>query len=537
MIHRLFCVFALAILVPFLETSENVRASAIAQPQTDLLYSTFFGGNGGDWIHDIAVDQSGNAYLTGATCSTDFPTTENAYDREVLGCDAFLVKFDATNTLIFSTVIGGTEENGGDGYGEYGDAIALDANGAVYIAGATNAEDFPTTPDAYDRTMDGYGDAFVAKFDTNGQLVYSNLIGGGSDAGYGTDWATDIVVNADGEAYITGVTYATNFPTTDNAYDKTYGGRGDAFLAKLDAAGTEMLYGTYLGGRSWEQANALALDASNNPIVVGTTSSRKFPTTRNAFQKKLHKRKCGGQPCGDAFVTKFNDATGGLVYSTLLGGARRDFAMAVAVNQDDAVFLTGFTQSRNFPVTQNSFDTTYNGKGYYSDDVFVLKLNPDASALEYSTFLGGAWYEAGRAIALDANGAAYVTGYTTSEEFPTTPGAFDRKCNSGCSGLLDGFFVKLDAHGNQLQYGTFLGGGGYDGTIVTRSKEPHQEIQNADPGHDWGSGIVVDENGVVSVGGGTKSDDFPTTPDAFDSEMGSYADGFLLKLFPSTQQH
>lgn len=537
MIRRSLCVFELVVFVFWLGISDNPGARALAQTESGLLYSTFFGGNGGDGISDIAVDHNGNTYLTGVTCSTDFPTTDNAYDRDVRGCDAFVAKFDAANSLIFSTVIGGRETNGGDGYGEYGSAVTFDASGAVYIAGATNAKNFPTTPNAFDRTMDGYGDAFVAKFDSNGQLLYSTLIGGGSDAVYAPDWGTDIAVNANGQVDLTGVTHSSNFPTTDNAHDKTYGGNGDAFLVRLNAAGSAVLYGTYLGGRAREQANGIALDASNNPIVTGMTGSRKFPRTKNAAQKKFHKKKCGGEFCGEAFVTKFDGITGALIYSTLIGGRNREEGQAIAADATGAVFVTGFTKSRNFPVTANSFDTTYNGEGYYGDDVFVLKLNPDASALEYSTFLGGAWYEAGRAITLDAAGAAYVTGYTTSEEFPTTPDAFDRKCNSGCSWLLDAFFVKLDAQGSLLQYGTFLGGGGYDGTIVTRIKEPQQEIQKADPGHDWGNGIAVDENGVVFVAGGTKSSNFPTTPDAFDSELGSYADGFFLRLFPATQQH
>ncbi len=514
-----FRLLALGLLSLFTSLAYSIHVPR-AFAKSDLTYSTFFGGDSADGVNDVVRDADGHLYVTGLTCSQDFPTTPGAFDRTVNGCDAFVAKFDASNALLFSTVIGGTEENGGDGFGEYASAIALDAEGNAYITGGTNASDFPTTANAFDTSFGGWGDAFVAKFDAQGKLLYSTFVGGAQADG--SEWANAIAVNAKGEAYVTGRTSSADFPTTATGYDREYGGgwSGDAFLAKLDASGSQLLYGSFFGDVSTDEGTALALDANRNVYVAGTTFSESFPTTPNAFQQKFHKHKCGAERCSEIFVLKLNATDDSLAYSTLIGGGRNDSSSAMAVDGNGKVYVTGETRSKNFPVSVGAYDTTYNGEGYFGEDAFILKLNADGSALEYSTFLGGKSYEAGSALMVDARGSVYVAGYTTSENFPTTRGAFDRKCNSGCAWLVDGFFVKLNPRGTRLRYATFVGGGGYDGTMASKG----------DGGHDSVSGVAIGENGIVYLGGGTKSPDFPTTRNAFDKHFDGYQDGFLMQL-------
>src|ERR1022692_2021146 len=436
-----------------------------------LVYSTYLGsvnpGNGGNQGTSIAVDASGNAYVTGSTCSLDFPITLGAFQTTCGGGgDAFVSKLNAPGSaLVYSTYLGGS---GLDlGYG-----IAVDASGSAYVTGQTGSSDFPTTPGAFQTTYRGCSgcwNAFVSKLNASGSaLSYSTYLGGST-----WDRAWGIAVDASGNAYVTGMAGSFDFPTTPGAFQTTLRGAANVFVSKLNAAGSALVYSTYVGGSGNDHAAGIALDASGNAYVAGFATSSDFPTTPGAFQATLH-TVC----CSNAFVTKLNPLGSALAYSTYLGGSADDYAYGIAVDTSGNAYTTGFTSSTDFPTTPGAFQTT---RVIY--DAFVSKLNPNGSALVYSTYFYG-----GPAIAADASGNAYVTGWTGCD-FPTTPDAFQTTCGGGD----DAFVSELNSAGSALLYSTFLGG------------------SNVDAG--WG--IAVDASGNVYVTGGTESSNFPTTPGAF----------------------
>jgi hypothetical protein len=453
-----------------------------------LAYSTFLGGSDHDDAGGIAVDADGNAYITGGTASFDFPTTAGAFQPAFPG-GAFVTKLNPAGTaLVYSAYIGG-----GTGRG-----IAVDAAGNAYVTGEAQSG-VPTTPGAFQQTNAGVnGNAFVTKLNPTGSaLVYSTYLGGSA-----YDYGTGIAVDADGNAHIIGNASSDNFPTTPGAFQPTYGGGGDAFVSKLNPAGSALVYSTYLGGSGSgtngisgiDNGTGIAVDASGNAYVTGTTFSADFPTTAGAFQTAFG--------AGGAFVTKL-DPTGSALYSAILGNTSGG---AIAVDANGNAYVTGGAQSTNFPTTPGAFQTTSGG----SVDAFVTKLDPTGSALVYSTYLGGSSNEGGNAIAVDAAGNAYVTGQTTSTNFPTTLGAFQTTYAGGSDVFSagDAFVAKLDPAGSTLVYSSYLGGA----TV------------------DRGNGIGVDAAGNFYVAGSTNSRLFPTTPGAF-QPVGHTGNGFHANSF------
>ena len=280
-------------------------------------------------------------------------------------------------------------------------------------------------------------------------LVYSTFLGGGS-----ADLGEDIAVDGAGSAYVTGSTVSADFPTTAGAAETTLAGSSDAFVTKLDATGSRLVYSTYLGGNVFENGNGIAVDGAGSAYVTGFTTSADFPTTAGAAQTTY-----GGGDI-DAFVTKL-DATGsGLVYSTYLGGSDNDGGNEIAVDAAGSAYVTGETgQTIDFPTTAGAFQTAPAG----STDGFVTKLDVTGSGLVYSTYLGGGNTDFLFDIAVDAAGSAYVTGGTTGAAFPTTAGAFQ---TNYAGGTFDAFVTKLNATGSGLVFSTFLGGGGELGSDI-----------------------------------------------------------------------
>ena len=375
-----------------------------------LVYSTFLGGNNGAFGQDIVVDASGNAYVTGRTDSSDFPTTPGAYDTSYNGGpDAFVSKLNPTGSaLVYSTFLGG--ENW-----DHGSVIAVDASGSSYVTGFTYSPLFPTTAGAYETGHGGSRDAFVSKLNPTGStLVYSTFLGGGD-----ADGGSAIVVDPSGSAYVAGRTWSSDFPTTAGAYGTSFGGRSDAFVSKLNPTGSALVYSTFLGGNHEDSGSgAIAVDASGSAYVAGGTWSSDFPTTAGAYETNH-----GGRM--DTYVTKLNPAGSALVYSTFLGG-NHDESGSVAVDALGNAYVTGITRSSDFPTTAGAYETNHNGGVW---DAFVSKLNSTGSALIYSSFLGGDDWDYGVSITLDALGNAYVTGQTKSTEFPTTAGAYEIRHN------------------------------------------------------------------------------------------------------------
>jgi hypothetical protein len=328
-----------------------------------LIYSTYLGGSDLEVGSGIALDSDGNAYVTGSTLSTNFPTA-NAFQGTFAGGfafgDAFVTKFNsAGSALVYSTYLGGSGEDNGR-------AIAVDSAGNAYIAGRTGSGNFPTV-NAFQSTYGGVGDAFVTKLNPAGSaLVYSTFLGGSGSESNRLDC---LAIDSSGNAYVTGQTASTNFPTA-NAFQSTLGGGSDIYVAKLNAAGSGLIYSSYLGGSETDSGSGIAADSAGNAYVTGDTSSTNFPTA-NAFQNTFG----GGFPVGDGFVTKLN-ATGTLMYSSYLGGSEYDTGYGIAVDGAGDAYVTGITLSRCFPTTAGAFDTR--AGGVFTG--FIAKISESAPA-------------------------------------------------------------------------------------------------------------------------------------------------------------
>jgi hypothetical protein len=458
-----------------------------------LAYSTYLGGSAGDLGNAIAVDSEGNAYVTGATGSADFPTTTGTLFRG--GTDVFVTKLDPEGALVYSTLVGGSSWEGAY-------AITVDGSGYVYVAGTTSSPDFPRVSSIPGPPVSpGDGNVFVVKLAPDGaSFAYATTFGGS-----GGDVPKAIAVDSGGRAYVGGSTQSPDFPTVHPfAPRRSF---TDAFVSKLSATGSELLYSTYLGGSSNDEVRGLAVDAAGHVYVAGLTSSPDFPV-RNAFQSSPR----GG---GQTFVAKLHPSGASLVYSTYLGGSGTTQAFALAVDGAGHAWVTGATAAADFPVV-NPFQGTRKGFG----DAFVTKLHPSGSSLVYSTYLGGNHGEVGYGIAVDAAGSAYVTGLTNSQDFPVR-NAVQARClpdghNPGeCPD--DAFVTKLSPAGSLID-STFLGG-----TYL-----PVPDPESA--ARDSGNAIAVDRQGNASITGYTYAADFPTHNAFQPAHAGEAVDAFVARI-------
>jgi len=352
-----------------------------------LLWSTYLGGGGQvDIAQSIAVAADGSCYVTGETTSSDFPT-KNAFDNTFNGglTDAFVTKFAANGSLLWSTYLGG----GGDW--DIGQSIAVASDGSCYVTGETTSSDFPIQ-NGYDITYNGGNfDIFLAKFAANGSLLWSTFLGGN-----GTEGGQGLAVASDGSCYVTGLTRSSDFPT-QNAYDSTYnGGFSDVFVTKFSTEGN-LLWSTLLGGIDWDEGLGIATVSDVSCYVTGYTGSPDFPT-----QFPYNDTFGGG---GDAFLAMFA-TNGSLLWSTFLGGNSVDRAYDVAVISDGSCYITGYTGSENFP-SQHAYDDS-KASGY---DTFVTKFSFNGS-LFWSTYIGGNKTDKAYSIAATNSGFCYVVGDT-----------------------------------------------------------------------------------------------------------------------------
>ncbi len=453
----------------------DTRKPLVIDPILD--YSLVSGGVGGF----VAVDAAGNAYtLSGSTVSK--------------------LSADGT-TIAYTTVIGKMSPGG----------IAVDSSGSVYVTGSS-LDGFPLVNPiqpvfvgGVDRTPMGgtinLPDAVVAKLNPNGSaIVYSTYLGGnGRDEGRG------ITVDSGGNVYVVGFTGARDFPTTPGAFqpNKTSAFSANAFVSKINAAGTKLEYSTYLGGSAGSGGSGIAVDSFNNAYVVGTTDGSDFPTTPGVFQASVNTYSTR------AFVTKLNAAGSGLVYSTYLGGSTSDGANAVAVNSSGEAFVAGYTLSKDFPVLNPIQSSCAGGECNGASDGFVAKLSADASKLIYSTYIGGSGIDIINAIAVDKSGDAIVTGQTGSADFPTV-----RSISNAYAGQTvdfqhsKAFVTEINAPGSALVFSTYLGGGG----------------------EDVGLSVALDPSGRILVAGSTSSTDFPNVSPIHFVYGGS---AFVARIVPS----
>ena len=382
-----------------------------------LSWSTYLGGSDIDRGEGVTTDGSGNVYVTGEADS-GFPTTSGAYQpSHAGGNDAFLSKFTSGGSLSWSTFLGGSNDDGGNG-------VTTDGIGNVYVTGNADTT-FPTTNGAYQGSFGGgVDDAFLSKFTSNGSLSWSTYLGGNN-----SDYGSGVTTDGSGNVYVTG--YAdTTFPTTSGAYQPSHAGGNDAFLSKFTSGGS-LSWSTYLGGSNVDYGNGVTTDGSGNVYVTGKARSG-FPTTSGAYQTSYG----GGGNFGgsfDAFLSKFT-SSGSLSWSTYLGGSNIDGGNGVTTDGSGNVYVTGDTYSNNFPTTSGAYQTSNAGSG----DAFLSKFSSRGS-LSYSTFLGGNSFNDGYGVTTDGSENVYVTGDTYSNNFPTTSGAYQQSYGGGADAFLSQF--------------------------------------------------------------------------------------------------
>ena len=473
-----------------------------------LLASTYLGGQAEDWIWTggaMTMDQNGNIYLTGRTYSVDFPVTSGAY-KDTLpangNADAFIAKISGDlTTLLAATFLGGSGHD--EGY-----SIALDQNGNIFVAGVTGSDDFPATNNAYQTVFRGggtFGEAFIAKLSNDlTQLLAATYLGGTSN-----ETASSIVIDANGNIYVTGWTTSDDFPTTQGAYDTIGGGSNsgqDVFVSMLSNDLGTLHASTYLGGTNRDVAYSMALDQNGNVFVAGATYSDDFPII-SGFQNTFT-YVAADYP--EAFIAKFNANLSSLLASTYLGGTEWiEVAYSITIDQNGNVYVAGVTGSSDFPTTPGVYQPNRNGLG---QDAFISKLSNDLTTLIASTYLGGngggTSFRTDKifSITIDQSGDVFVTGSTNAAGgFPTTPGAFQ----TSSANTVDAFVARLSGDLTTLKASTYLGGG-----------------QN-----DYGYAILIDQNGNVVVAGRTNSPNFPVKQ-GFQINHNGGTDVFITKLTP-----
>jgi uncharacterized protein (TIGR03437 family) len=487
-----------------------------------MQYLSYLGRRGGDAAGRSAIDAQGNLYFAGASSDAEYPSTPGALTPNPQGfniTNIVVTKMDPSGTrLLYSTYIGGANN-------ELAAGVAVDSQGALYITGATDSRDFPTTANAFQRQpapppsggRPDRGNCFVTKLNPAGSsLVYSTYLSGSE-----RDGCIAIAVDASGSAVVTGGSESTNFPTTPDVIQQrprlaSSEPGYDVIVSKLTPDGSALVYSTFVGGTGSDTGHGIALDPAGNAYVTGITSSASnFPVSPNAFRTAYAGQGGGGMPfpLGDAFLFKLNPTATQLVYSTLLGGSRDDTALAVAVDSAGNAYVAGNTLSRDFPTTTNAYQREWRGEGGQitlpAGDIFVSKVNPTGTALVFSTLIGGSRDDRAISLALGSDNSVHLVGHTLSTDYPVTPDAAqsaNRTTNAQSPvSTGDGFYLQLDPTGSRLLYSTYLGG-------------------SAD---DWLSGISLDPRGAAIVTGGTSSSNLAVTPDAYQRTYFGAVDSLL----------
>jgi hypothetical protein len=465
-----------------------------------LAYSTYLGGSDDDLPRDIAVDSVGNAYVTGMTWSLTFPGVDagSLQPYNAGFNDAFVTKINPAGTaVVYSTYLGGSDI-------DWGYSIAIDGAGSAYVSGWTDSPDFPGIKEGSIQPGHPTGrDAFVTKIDPTGAaIVYSTYLGG-----RGADYSLGIAIDGAGNAYVTGGTNSATFTGVDDGsiQSTNAGGFTDAFVTKINPAGTAVVYSTFLGGSESDQAWNITADSQGNAYVTGETASATFPGVNAGSLQPAN-----GGPLFDGFVTKINPTGTATVYSTFLGGSGdSDAGRAIAVDSAGSAYVAGQTNSSNFPgVNAASIQRTFAG-GPFPGDGFVTKVNPAGTAIVYSTYLGGSDFDVCLAIVVDGDGNAYVAGESASPTFPGVNAGSLQPVFGG--GVIDAMVTKINPTGTAVLHSTYLGGAG----------------------NDEGLSLGIDGAGDIYLTGNTTSDPFPGVNAG--SLQPTYAggftgDGFVAKI-------
>ena len=521
-----------------------------------LNYSTYLGGDKSESLVQVAVDSGLNIYVAGSTTSADFPGTSGGFQPNLKGQqNIFIAKLNpaAQPQLIYATYLGGSVADNAAG-------VAVDSNFYVYVAGWTTSPDFPTSSNAFQTATQvpaAGTHGFLSKLNINGnQLLYSTYLAGSNAANNAADEVSGLAIDGNHQyAFVTGTTTSTNvaslssgFPANLNGYQQQSNATSQFFASKINTTGSgfsSMLYSTYFGGGNpvggQTFGGGIAVDPSDNLYITGGTNflgvvgpagEPAFPLV-NALQNCLdftNHTTCPTNPNAlDAFVAKINPNVVGaasLVYSTYLGGSGDDTGYAVAVDGSGNTYVTGSTDSTDFPVTTGAFQLCLNNTSPTTPcpsstnlDAFIGKIgNPVSGSsvypLNYAAYLGGSLDDVGRAIAVDAVQAVHVTGSTDSPDLDV----LNPITNQTGHGVATDAFVALilttvSGRPTSGDYLSYLGGGSFD----------------------QGTGIALDPtNNATYVAGETQSGDFPVTPNAYQPKLNGFQNAFVSQIVGSS---
>ncbi|MBK3331694.1 hypothetical protein GWK41_01275 [Persephonella atlantica] len=442
-----------------------------------VLASTFLGGTQEDRAYSMAIDSGGNIIVAGNSYSTDYPVVSGAYQTSPQGFPEIVVSKisgDLT-TLLASTYIGGSG-------GQTAYSVAVDSSDNIIIVGYTSSNDYPTTPTTYSTLLNGSTDIVITKFKSDlTSLVASTYFGGSSG-----ERALSVTLDSSDNIILTGYTYSSNFPTSPPAYNRNFaGGITDIFVTKFKPDLSTFLASTYIGGTgTYEEGKSVAVDSFGNIIIVGYTDANDYPTTPPVYSTSNSGHE-------DIVITKFDSNLSSLVASTYFGGLLEERAFSVTLDSSDNIIITGYTRSSNFPTSPPAYNRNLTG----SSDIFVTKFKPDLSTFLASTYIGGNSYEEAYSVVLDSSGNIFITGKSNSDNYPTTSGAYSPTKNS----QYDIVLTKLNSDLSDILASTFIGGSG----------------------NEEGHALVVDGSDNIYVAGFSDSTDYITTDGVYDSTSNS----------------
>jgi len=445
---------------------------------SEIIFSTYIGNKGTEDADVVAVDPLGNTYLGCHATSGNLTGSEQHSYKIMGGMDAFVIKINNdSGDIDYIAHMGGKEWEAIQG-------IVSDTEGNIYAVGTTYSSDFPIHKDGFQSTFGGESDAFVIKLDTEGKVIWSTFLGGSED-----EDGRSIVIDSIGNIHVVGRTASTNFPVTAKAIQPKSAGGIDAFVTTLDTNG-KMLMSTYLGGKGDDIG--FSIDYDNTELyIAGTTSSTDFPV-KNAIQAENK----GGD---DAFIAVINPAKSAIEFASYLGGKENERLYNVNFNTTGDVFMMGFTYSSDFPTTKSAFQTNLKG----GRDIFFSRLDLRKQRLSYATFLGGDKDESPRNLTVSKDGTAYITGFTSSMNFPTTS-----KKEKKLNGEEDAFISIFNSNGTSLLFSDIFGG----------------------EGKDFFEGIALGQDGSITVSGGSNSPNYPIVKPIQDSFLGGRFDMIVTRF-------
>lgn len=498
---RVANIVAAALLASALTAITARPASSEVEPVV-IRWATYLGGESSESALAVGGGPEGSVTFGGYTFGAGFPTGPAAVQDGPSGAaDAVVATLAREGAeLAYASYLGGISQDAVHG-------LAVDETGAVYLVGETHSPDFPATSGIMQPGWAGGQDAFVAKFAADGSgLAWATYLGG---EGYDIALAADI--GADGSLYVTGRTSSDDFPTTSNAIRRTLSGRTDIFIARISPDGARLEYGTLFGGSntdarptSGEAGRAIAVDDTGAVYIAGVTDSSDLPTGSEGPPSGRPLGVVNGGGFGDAFAAKIVPGEAEPSWSGYLGGIGSDTAYALEVDEDGVVYAAGGTESPDFPVFMAG-QTTHGGFGSF--DGWVARIESGGAGLGWSRFLGGRGNEVVNGLARNEDGTLWLSGRTTSDNFPVSSDAL-QPAYAGGGG--DGFLVRMEPDGSALRYGTFLGGAGDDAV----------------------SGLARVNDDTVLVAGRTSSVDFPVSPGALQPENAGGVDAFVASIGP-----